>query len=608
MPVAVAVFDRAMRYIACSQLWLSEHRMAEADVVGRLHYDVFPDISDTWRAIHQRALAGETLSSRLDRYERADGSSDWVQWNIQPWHTGKGDIGGVVMFARVVTNEIEADHQKHLLGRELDMLIDGAVDYAIFMLDEAGRVSLWNRGAERLTGWCQADIAQSHYEKLFVQADIDAALPILQLRMAEIVNSYRGRHFIARRDSTVILADVILTPIRSEGRLTGFGVVLRDVTGEMEKAREAEAREAQLRAILDTVPDAMVVIDEDGSIRSFSATAEKMFGYTAQEVLGQNVAMLMPAPDSSRHSDFLRSYRETGIRRIMGQTRRVFGRRKDGTTFPHELTIGEAMGGGRRLFTGFLRDVTEREEAEEQLRQLQAELVRISRISAVGTMATALAHELNQPLTAIANYVLTSATLLADPGEDTIEIVREALEEAGQEAVRAGAIVQRLRAFVSRGELDRTIESPAILAAETLALSGLAGRRRHVSVEVAVPRTLGEVLVDKIQIQQVLLNLVRNAFEALEGQGQIRVGAREIAGGMLQFTIEDDGPGIDPEHQADLFEPFVSTKENGMGIGLAICRTIVESHGGKLWHEMRNDGGTAFHFTIPTIRGALEND
>lgn len=319
-----------------------------------------------------------------------------------------------------------------------------------------------------------------------------------------------------RKDGSRFFVEAQLSRIDDEnGELLGFGKLVRDITEEQASAEAIKTREMLLRSVLSTVPDAMIVINERGIVQSFNAAAEAMFGYEEEEIVGQNVSLLMPSSDREKHDEYIARYRSTGEKRIIGKPRRVIGQRKDGSTFPHELTVGEALvGGERRLFTGFVRDLSAREAAEEQLRQLQAELIHISRVSAMGTRASTLAHELNQPLTAIANYVQTSAALLADPESNTNELVREALQETAQEALRAGAIVQRLREFVSRGDLQRAIEPVERLVENGCTLGTIGTHAKGVTFSVHLDEHPGHVLVDPVQIQQVILNLIRNAVDA----------------------------------------------------------------------------------------------
>jgi len=367
-------------------------------------------------------------------------------------------------------------------------------------------------------------------------------------------------------------------------------------------------RESHLRSILATVPDAMVVIDEMGRILSFSAAAEKMFGYAESEVIGENVAMLMPSPDRERHDGYLSHYRDTGERKIIGIGRVTTARHRDGYTFPIELSIGEAWLDETRIFTGFVHDITQRQKAELRLQDLQSELAHVGRVSEMGSLASSLAHELNQPLTAIANYCEAARDLLPAEGNDeSLALVREALDEAAKETIRAGQIVQRLREFVRPGEADRRVESLARLVTEANALA-LVGTREHgIEVQVQLDPRADDVFVDRIQIQQVLTNLVRNAIDAMLDSPIRSLVIRSEASpdDLVTLTIEDTGSGIDPEIAPQLFQPFVSSKQHGMGVGLSICRTIVEAQGGRIWFEPRPEGGTAFHFTLPS-GGAVE--
>ena len=359
------------------------------------------------------------------------------------------------------------------------------------------------------------------------------------------------------------------------------------------------AREAHVQSILDTVPDAMVVIDERGIVQSFSPAAERLFGWSAEEVAGQNVKVLMPTPYREAHDGYLDRYMETGERRIIGIGRVVVGERRDGSTFPMELAVGEMKSGGDRFFTGFVRDLSERQQTEARLQELQSELVHISRLTAMGEMASALAHELNQPLSAIANYLKGSVRLL---GVDPIprERVSDAIEKAADQALRAGDIIRRLRDFVARGETERRVESLPKLIEEASALALVGAKEHGVRVRFHFDRSVDLVLADKVQIQQVLLNLIRNAIEAMEHSTvrNLGIGARLVDDDMAEAWVADSGAGISPEIAEQLFQPFVTTKREGMGVGLSISRTIIEAHGGRIWVESNPDGGTIFRFTL----------
>ena len=290
-------------------------------------------------------------------------------------------------------------------------------------------------------------------------------------------------------------------------------------------ARDALAREAHLQSILDTVPEAMIVINERGIIQSFSSAAERLFGCRADEALGHNVKTLMPSPYREGHDGYLQRYRNTGERRIIGIGRVVVGQRKDGSTFPMELAVGEMKSGDQRFFTGFIRDLTERQQTEARLQELQSELVHISRLTAMGEMASTLAHELNQPLSAISNYLEGSRRMLAETKDDNLITLRDALDNAADQAMRAGQIIRRLRDFVARGESERRVESVTKLVEEASALSLVGVKDRGIRVQFRFDPAVDMVLADRVQVQQVLGRVLADAEVAHGARGAAAGGA-----------------------------------------------------------------------------------
>jgi len=364
---------------------------------------------------------------------------------------------------------------------------------------------------------------------------------------------------------------------------------------------DAPSHLLHFQSILDSVPDAMIVTDEYGTILAFSRAAEQLFGYKGEEVIGHAVNRLMAGRDKSNHDNYINNYMRTGHRQIIGKGRVVIAAKADGSLFPIDLKIGEARIGDHFLFTAFIRDLTEQQRAELRMQEMQSELVHFSRLSAVGTMASALAHELNQPLTAVANYLEASRDMLDSPAPETREILREALSEAATQAVRAGEIVRKLRSYVSRGEVDARPVHLDQVVSDAIALSKTSRERADIPVTVQQAESISRVMADPIQIQQVIINLIRNAMDAMSDLDDAHIAIRAMPDddpGFVSIEVCDNGPGLAPEMKETIFKPFATTKAHGMGLGLSICQTIVEAHGGTIRAVSSPQGGTCFRFTL----------
>ena len=734
-PAAIAVFDTRMRYLAASRRYLADYGLdTEAGpdaIVGRSHYDLFPEIPERWREVHRRVLAGETLSDGEDPFPRAGGRTDWVRWEMVPWRQADGSVRGAILFSEIVT------------ARKAAEAALAESEARLRLAQEAGGVGVWDWDPQTDTTTCsgeyrriyglppdapapryeewlarvhpgdraradaaaRAGLAGGAYEDEYriVRADgetrwiaargvaprdaegrparflgvvvdaterraAEAALRDSEATLRRVLDNLfafvgvlspdgrvleanrapleaagvatedvRGRfvwdtpwwsHDAAARarlreavaraaagepsrydtevwtagDGRMVL-DFQIAPLRdAEGRITHLVPSATDVTPRKATEAALAGSEALLRSILDTVPDAMVVIDARGVVQSFSAAAERLFGHAAAEVCGRNVSMLMPSPYREAHDGYIGRYLHTGERRIIGIGRVVAGQRKDGGTFPMELAVGEVNSGGQRLFTGFIRDLTERQETQARLQELQAELIHVSRLSAMGEMAATLAHELNQPLTATTNYLRAGRRMLDAPGPPDLARVRQAVDLAADQTLRSGQIIRRLREFVARGETEKRPEDPAKLLEEASALALAGIKERGVKVTLRNGRAAPKVFADRVQVQQVLVNLIRNGIDAMRGaeRRELTVDVAPL-GTAVRFGVADTGYGLAPEVAARLFQPFVTTKRDGMGVGLSICRTIVEAHGGRIWTEPNPGGGTVFFFTLPAV-------
>lgn len=361
----------------------------------------------------------------------------------------------------------------------------------------------------------------------------------------------------------------------------------------------------ELSALLDAAADAIIVIDADGTIENFNPEAERIFGYMREEVIGKNVKMLMPEPYHSNHDQYLRHHIETNERRIIGIGREITALRANGTTFPADLSVGRADTDSELHFVGILRDLTQRKAFEAEIAKQRQELSRISRQATAGELAAALAHELNQPLSAIATFSGAAKRFLAKSeinDSQNLQKCNEALENIETQSLRAGEVIQRMRAFVNPDDTKRNRVLVGELIHEIMSIAQLDARSEGVTFSSTIEAADQILDVDKIQIQQVLLNLVRNAVDATrertsESIGSITVATKLVSDHRVEFRVSDNGPGIPDSFIDNLFEPFKSTKKNGMGMGLAISNSIIEGHGDRL-RFTTSSTGCSFYFYL----------
>jgi len=363
---------------------------------------------------------------------------------------------------------------------------------------------------------------------------------------------------------------------------------------------------SEWKALLDAAVDAIIVIDHRGCIETFNSAAEVIFGLSAEEVIGKNVSLLMPEPYRSEHDGYLENYLETGKATIIGIGREAQAKRKDGAVFPIDLSVGEIPTNGQPKFVGIVRDTTDRKQSDEEISQTREKLAQFGRLSTLGEMAASLAHELNQPLTAIATYTQACQRLIESGQRDDDEILA-ALEKCNTQAQRAGEVIRRLRRFVRKRELSREETNCGDLVRDLAALAEVDARDNGIALTIDVADNLPGIVVDAVQIQQVILNLIRNGIDAMMSADSrkkgISVSARRFKTDQVRISVTDHGIGVGKEDAEKLFEPFFTTKPSGMGLGLAICRSIIESHGGVLAYIENPQGGTIFYFTLPAIEG-----
>ena len=491
------------------------------------------------------------------------------------------------------------NHLDVSLRAVIDTIADGIV-----ILDEAGTVHLFNKSCERLFGYTADEALGRNVGMLMAVADreqLDLYLERCRTTAGPRIIGI-GRYGQGRRtDGSVFPMYLTVDEIATSAPPKLFVGTLRDIAEQQAVEAELRTSAERLRSIIETVPDAIIVIDGEGHIESFSPSAERLFGWSEAEVIGHNIKMLMPPPYRDQHDGHMGRYRRTGERRIIGIGRIVVGLRRDGSTFPMELVVGEMQLSDQHLFTGFARDLSGSQSTEKRLQELQIELLHFSRLSAMGQMASALAHELNQPLTAVINWAQAARRTLQAPDADVPPKALEFMEKAIDQASRAGQIIRRLRNFIEKGDTERQLEDANKVVEEATLLALVGAKESGVRVMLNFAAGLPPVLIDKVQVQQVIINLIRNAIEAMaqSAHRELTVESALAAGGMIEIRVVDTGPGLSAEVLARLFQPFVTTKAKGMGLGLSISRSIIDNHGGLL-RALPNPGdGVTFSFTLP---------
>jgi two-component system sensor kinase FixL len=547
------------------------------------------------------------LSAALSHTPGADGVFE-LECRLRAWQGAerwlriRGSQGGQRAQPRQVRGVLMATGPSKAAERENHRLaaIVTSSDDAIIGKTLEGIITDWNPGAEAIFGYSAQEVIGKPVSML-AAPDRESDMPVI---LARIRGGERVEHYETQRrckDGTVIDVSITVSPvIDAQGQIVGVSKVARDIT-PVKRAQTALAeREAFLASVLETAPEAMIVIGADGRIQLFSAAAECLFGYAAAEAVGRDFGSLVMAEDGRGREDGIARFLETKNPRMIGSGGIAIGLKKDGAAFPMQLVIGEADSGNRHFFTAFVVDMTEQQRTRKELQELQLNLMQMSRLTALGEMASTLAHELNQPLTAVANYLQGSRMLLASGKESVLPAVRDAVNQAAEQALRAGQVIRSLRDFLARGEAERGAHSLSRIIDEANALALLGVREDGIQVSFDLSSEADRVSCNKVQIQQVLLNLIRNAAESMH-QSPVRrlhLASRCAAPDLVELSVHDTGHGIAPEIRDRLFHPFVTTKPRGMGVGLSISRTIVEAHGGRLWTEPAPEGGSVFRLTL----------
>lgn len=363
-----------------------------------------------------------------------------------------------------------------------------------------------------------------------------------------------------------------------------------------------EDANARLNALLDAAMDGLVIIDKKGNIELFNRAAQKMFLYSSDQVLGKNIKLLMPSPYSEEHDYYLSSYLASGEKKIIGKGRKVKGKKSNGEVFPIHLSVGEVQNSSHTQFVGIIRDITEQERDRIEAQKSRERLSQVSRLSSMSELAAGIAHEMNQPLSAISSYSQASKRLLLSTGQNNEHKVVTALDKICDQAIRASEVIYRLRTFVKKRVAQREPVDLNMLIMETVNLAKIDTRilDHEVILELSTKKR-PKLLADPVQIQQVLLNLIHNGIDAMKGtEGTpLRIQSQWISDVVVEVSVIDCGHGMDDRIKSGVFTPFFTTKETGMGMGLPISQTIIHAHGGRIYYAASKPSGTIFSFSLP---------
>ena len=486
---------------------------------------------------------------------------------------------------------------EHLLeGKSLEWLLESATD-AMVIIDREGRIILANPVIEKLFGYPRQELVGKSMEILLPER-------FRQTHLSQRGNYFAQPHARAmgagmellgqRQDGSEFPVDVSLSPLKTEQGLLVMATV-HDITRRKQAEEALRESEARMRAIFDTAVDGIVTIDDRGTMERFNPAAERMFGYPEAEVTGKNVSMLMPSPYHEAHDGYLAHYMQTGEKKIIGIGREVVGLRKDGTTFPMDLAVGETRQGGRRMFTGTVRDISARKQAEEQRDRLLRELE--SANEELKNFGYVVSHDLKAPLRAIGSLADWLSTDYADKFDDE---GREHMRLLISRVHRMDSLIDGILQYSRVGKVKETIVAVELNRLVREVIDLLAPPE---NITVSVENSLPTVMVEPTRIQQVFQNLISNAINYMDKpKGEIHI-ACVAEGKQWKFSIADNGPGIDPQHFEKIFQLFQTLaprdRVESTGVGLALVKKIVEMYGGRVWLESTVKQGSTFFFTLP---------
>lgn len=472
---------------------------------------------------------------------------------------------------------------------------------------------LVSEGCEDLTGWSQAAFESGEvlWGKLIHPDDYAHVCEVVEQAMSK-KTLFELEYRIITKNKDVRLVwergEAVNSMLHNESILEGF---ITDITRIKLVEKEVLSSHAFSDAIVSSVVEGVVTIDHTGSIKSFNNAAQAMFGYTFDEVKNKNIKSLMPSNYADHHDQYLSNYLRNHQANIIGVGRELQAKRKDGSVFAIHLSVSEIQSHEKTMFVGLIRDITQQRATAEQTRKYIEQMAHVERLNSLGEMAAGIAHEVNQPLTAISLFSQSGKSLCNIGKFDRLP---EIFEKVSQHARRAGAVLERMQVMTKQGDRQKELVDCNLLIGDVVKLAESDARMRNISIKISLFESSANVFVDTVQIQQVMLNLLRNGMEAmqaakLENGNIIELRAELISQTphrpnrqtVVKISVIDSGCGLSSNMTDKLFTAFSSTKENGMGIGLSISKSIIEEHGGRIHYSSNSPAGTVFYFILPVV-------
>jgi len=574
-----------------------------------IHPDDLPKLIQEWTVA---AAGGKPFESEA-RVRRADGEYHWFAIRkalaVSRDQVGRPSLRALIACEDIQERKQAQDRLQQSEQRWQTAFANSAI--GIMMRDRTDRIFASNRAFRNMLGYTEAELYQLCQTDITYEEDRELNLELIgelwegKRQHFQIEKRYR------RKDGTLVWVRNNVALVPGAGGIAPFlFTIVEDITQRKQEESDRRYSEEKHRVVIEAASDAVICVDECSVILLANPATTRIFGYEPAELIGKPLTVLMPEFLRKLHEHGFRRYLATGQRHINWQGTELTGLRKNGDEFPVEISFGEVTAEGHRLFTGFVRDISERKQAEElraSLHATQAELVRVSRLTTMGELAASIAHEVNQPLTAVTNNANACLRLLATRNLEP-EVLRRALEEIVADGTRASAVIARIRAFIKKTPTEKIELDMNEVIQEVLALTGRELHENRVLLECQLTKALPSVRADRVQMQQVVLNLIINGIEAMttvtSRPRSLLVRSQLDESGDVLVAVHDSGTGLGLERDR-VFAPFFTTKANGMGMGLPISRSLVEGQGGRLWATPNSPHGAVFSFTLPVAAGGL---